>query len=214
MACSRHDQLSALCTPREIPFRAPSKNGSFRPSAFGTFPHLAARSPFCSYHAHGSTHPSHGSSAQVEYNHERRRNHPAPPLIEGCGRHVITHDCRGWARHVIGSVEASRAGHRQCEGAGCDSRDRVVPIHWTTTSRRLVPGSADPPTASYPCRWSSMVITQLTRLSLYPPTTSLFPSCSPISHVPPRIGRIIAPIATPAYSGLYTPYQPPPPFHY
>jgi len=67
---------------------------------------LLVSSPRC----HPSTQQT-ALQAQVEHDHERRSHHLAPPLIEGCGCHVIK------------PAEANRAGDHQRAG------DRM---HFTT----------------------------------------------------------------------------------
>jgi len=64
---------------------------------------------------HPSTHQT-ALEAHVGYNHDHWYQHPAPPLIEGCGHQVITHMSRtGLPRHWT-TTEASKAGHHQRAG--------------------------------------------------------------------------------------------------
>ena len=70
------------------------KMAGFRPSAFGTFPHWGCAALALLSDRTTTTGPSiyqTALQARVECDHKRWCHHLAPPLIEGCGRHVITH---------------------------------------------------------------------------------------------------------------------------
>jgi hypothetical protein len=100
-ACPRHDRATAFGVAYAI--CVISQNGTFPP-----FRIWAARFP--SRHHQSTTAPSIHRTvalAQVEHNHERFHR-LAPPLVQGCGRHVIA-VAEDWL--AASSDQWKQAGH-------------------------------------------------------------------------------------------------------